>query len=91
MNLVKGTNCINRYVNEITKISDLKNISNLKRYKLLKKLASEWANEPDRNNITNLANQCISELLMSYLEIYKPLTFKGRLKRFIQHFNMFGR
>ncbi len=90
IDFVKGAETAKFYLTEIEKINAIK--SQRRRYEKMILLANKWANDIDeRKNLTDGFNQYISELIWGYIDLYKPVPFKKKLKNFVANMNIYGR
>ena len=89
IDLKKGNTLAENYLDEIEKINKIK--SQRQRYEKMILLASKWAKDEGRKNLTDGFNQYLSDLIWNYIERYKPVPFKKKVLDFIANMNMFGR
>lgn len=89
IDLKKGNTLAENYLDEIEKINKIK--SQRQRYEKMILLASKWAKDEGRKNLTDGFNQYLSDLIWNYIEMYKPVPFKKKVLDFISNMNMFGR
>ena len=83
-------NDIGFYLDEVERISHLK--SKRKRYKEMVDLSNKYLNDEEtKANLSDGYWQYMNELFLSYLEMYKPTSFKKKLINFVSNMNMFGR
>ena len=91
IDLKEGIISVEYYLDEIERINAIK--KKKKRYNDMIKLVNKWSSNDNKTkvNLTDGFIQYLNEMFYSYLEMYKPTSFKEKFINLESNMNMFGR